>query len=64
MLETLTKEKKDEANPVFWGGNFHSVPGEGFYALQLYVAGDKAGGPREVRRRRDERFGPGGGSLL
>ncbi len=38
----MTKEKKDEANPVFWGGSFNSVPGEGFYALQFYVAGDKA----------------------
>ena len=42
LLEALTKEKHDEANPVFWGGSFNSVPGEGFYALQLYVAGDKA----------------------
>ncbi len=42
MLEALTKEKKDEINPVFWGGSFNSVPGEGFYALQFYVAGDKA----------------------
>ncbi|HSP93124.1 MAG TPA: GWxTD domain-containing protein [Thermoanaerobaculia bacterium] len=42
MLEALTKEKKDEINPVFWGGSFSSVPGEGFYALQFYVAGDKA----------------------
>ena len=41
MLEALTK-KKDEANPVFWGGSFNSIPGEGFYALQLYVPGDKA----------------------
>ena len=42
MLEALDKEKKDEINPVFWGGSFNSVPGEGFYALQFYVAGDKA----------------------
>ncbi len=42
MLETLTKEKHDEVNPVFWGGSFNSVPGDGFYALQFYVAGDKA----------------------
>jgi hypothetical protein len=42
LLEALTKEKRDEVNPVFWGGSFNSVPGEGFYALQIYVAGDKA----------------------
>jgi hypothetical protein len=42
ILEALTKEKKDEINSVFWGGSFNSVPGEGFYALQFYVAGDKA----------------------
>jgi GWxTD domain-containing protein len=42
ILEALTKEKKDEVNSVFWGGSFNSVPGEGFYALQFYVAGDKA----------------------
>jgi GWxTD domain-containing protein len=42
VLETLMKEKKDRVNPTFWGGSFNSIPGEGFYALQLYVAGDKA----------------------
>jgi len=42
VLEALMKEKKDQINPTFWGGSFNSIPGEGFYALQLYVAGDKA----------------------
>ncbi len=42
VLQALMKEKKDEINPAFWGGSFNSIPGEGFYALQLYVAGDKA----------------------
>lgn len=39
---TLKTEKKEEAIPSFWGGNFNGVNGDGFYALQLYVAGDKA----------------------
>ena len=42
VLEALMKEKKDQINPTFWGGSFNSIPGEGFYALQLYVPGDKA----------------------
>jgi GWxTD domain-containing protein len=42
VLEALVKEKKDEDNQAYWGGSFHSVPGEGFYAFQLYVPGDKA----------------------
>ena len=42
VLEALVKEKKDEPNQAYWGGPFHSVPGEGFYAFQLYVSGDKA----------------------
>ncbi len=41
-LEALMKEKKDQINPSFWGGSFNSIPGEGFYALQLYVPGDRA----------------------
>src|SRR6185369_12977694 len=42
VLDALVKEKKDEPNQGFWGGPFHSVPGDGFYAFQLYVPGDKA----------------------
>lgn len=41
-LETVLKDKKDEANPAFWGGHFNSVAGDGFYAVQLYLSGDKA----------------------
>ena len=42
------KEKKDEPNHAFWGGHFHSVPGDGFYAFQLYVTGRQGpgGAPR------------------
>jgi GWxTD domain-containing protein len=42
VLEALVKQKKDEPNQAYWGGPFHSIPGEGFYAFQLYVPGDKA----------------------
>jgi GWxTD domain-containing protein len=42
VLEALVKEKKDEPDQAYWGGPFHSIPGEGFYAFQLYVPGDKA----------------------
>ena len=42
VLDALVKEKKDEPNQAYWGGPFHSIPGDGFYAFQLYVPGDKA----------------------
>jgi len=42
VLETLIKEKKDQANPAFWGGSFNAIPGDGFYAVQLYVPADRA----------------------
>jgi len=41
-LDALIKEKKDEVSPSFWGGNFNSIPGDGFYAIQIYVPADKA----------------------
>jgi len=41
-LDALVKEKKDEPNQAYWGGPFHSIPGEGFYAFQLYITADKA----------------------
>jgi GWxTD domain-containing protein len=41
-LEALVKGKKEEASAVFWGGSFRSIPGEVFYAFQLYVPADKA----------------------
>ena len=42
-LETLLKRTKEEAGPVvFWGGPFHTLTGEPFYALQFYFAGEKA----------------------
>jgi GWxTD domain-containing protein len=41
-LDALVKEKKDEPNQAYWGGPFHSIPGDGFYAFQLYITADKA----------------------
>ena len=41
-LEALVKGKKEEASSVFWGGPFRSIPGEVFYAFQLYVPAEKA----------------------
>ena len=41
-LESLPKDKK-EGN--FWGGEFHAITGEPFYALQFYVPAEKAGEP-------------------
>src|SRR5262249_14047069 len=38
----LLKEKKEEASRSFWGGGFNSIPGEGFYAIELFLPGDKA----------------------
>src|SRR5262249_7581508 len=35
-------QKKEDASSSFWGGNFNSIPGDGFYALELYVPADKA----------------------
>jgi GWxTD domain-containing protein len=40
-LEGLAKDKKDG----FWGGEFHAITGEPFYALQFYVPAEKAGEP-------------------
>jgi len=42
VLDALVKEKKDEPNQAYWGGPFHSIPGDGFYAFQLYITADKA----------------------
>ena len=42
VLEALVKEKKDAANPAFWGGSFHAITGDGFYAVELYVPADRA----------------------
>ncbi len=41
VLEALLK-KKAESSADFWGGSFNSIPGDGFYALQLYVPASKA----------------------
>jgi hypothetical protein len=41
VLDALLK-KKPESSPDFWGGSFNAIPGDGFYALQLYVPGNKA----------------------
>jgi GWxTD domain-containing protein len=41
MLEALLK-KKVEASTDFWGGSFNAIPGDGFYALQLYLPASKA----------------------
>jgi GWxTD domain-containing protein len=41
-LDALVKEKKDEPNQAYWGGPFHSIPGDGFYAFQFYITADKA----------------------
>ena len=35
-------QKKEDASSAFWGGNFNAIPGDGFYAVELYVPGDKA----------------------
>jgi GWxTD domain-containing protein len=39
-LESLLKAGK--SSPGFWGGAFHAVSGEPFYALEFYFDGDKA----------------------
>ncbi len=41
VLEAMLK-KKAESSTNFWGGSFNAIPGDGFYALQLYVPGSKA----------------------
>lgn len=41
VLEALLKDKRG-AGSSFWGAAFRSVPGEVFYAFQLYVPADKA----------------------
>jgi GWxTD domain-containing protein len=41
VLDALLK-KKLESSPDFWSGSFNAIPGDGFYALQLYVPGNKA----------------------
>jgi GWxTD domain-containing protein len=42
VLESLIKEKKEEHSPSFWGGSFNAIPGEGFYAVELYLPADRA----------------------
>jgi hypothetical protein len=39
MLDAAAKAGAD--SPGFWGGTFHSVPGDSFYAVELSVAADK-----------------------
>jgi GWxTD domain-containing protein len=39
-LEALLKEKTE--GPGFWGGPFHAVTGDPFYAFQFYLPGEKA----------------------
>jgi GWxTD domain-containing protein len=41
-LEAVAKDKKD---PAFYGGEFHAISGEPFYALQFYVPAEKAAEP-------------------
>jgi hypothetical protein len=41
-LEGLPKEKTEGS---FWGGEFHAISGEPFYALQFYVPTEKAAEP-------------------
>jgi GWxTD domain-containing protein len=41
-LEGLPKEKK---GGDFWGGEFHAITGEPFYALQFYIPAEKAAEP-------------------
>jgi GWxTD domain-containing protein len=43
VLEALTPEKAGEG--AFWAGNFRTVTGEPFYALQFYVPNEKATQP-------------------
>jgi GWxTD domain-containing protein len=43
VLETLTPEKTAEG--TFWAGDFRTVTGEPFYALQFYVPNEKATQP-------------------
>jgi GWxTD domain-containing protein len=40
VLEALTPEAKGEG--AFWAGNFRTITGEPFYALQFYVPNEKA----------------------
>jgi GWxTD domain-containing protein len=41
ILEAMLK-KKPESSSDFWGGSFNSIPGDGFYAMQLYLPAGKA----------------------
>jgi GWxTD domain-containing protein len=43
VLDALTAESKSEG--AFWSGEFRSVAGDPFYALQFYVSAEKAGEP-------------------
>jgi GWxTD domain-containing protein len=43
VLEALTPQAAGEG--AFWGGNFRTVTGEPFYALQFYVPNEKATQP-------------------
>ncbi|HEU5248703.1 MAG TPA: GWxTD domain-containing protein [Thermoanaerobaculia bacterium] len=36
---------KDKAEGSFWGGEFHAISGEPFYALQFYLSAEKAAEP-------------------
>ncbi|MFN2385252.1 MAG: GWxTD domain-containing protein [Thermoanaerobaculia bacterium] len=40
-LEAILQTKRAD-DAAFWGGTFRSIPGEPFYAFQLYVAAEKA----------------------
>jgi len=40
-LETVLQSKKAD-DSGFWAGTFRSIPGEAFYALQLYLSADRA----------------------
>jgi len=39
VLDTVSKEKSGGVG--FWGGSFHTIPGEGFYSVELAVPNDK-----------------------
>jgi GWxTD domain-containing protein len=43
VLEALTPDKKGEGG--FWAGDFRTITGEPFYALQFYVPNEKASQP-------------------
>jgi GWxTD domain-containing protein len=40
LLDSLAKEHPEGTG--FWGGNFHSIPGDSFYAVELATSADKA----------------------